>query len=76
MVHSGVASEAGFRSAVCHWLRANVPAEPRPPITRDGVDQAGEESGGADTTRDDGDAGRSAGRFRGHTFTGSPSASS
>ena len=40
MVHGGVASEAGFRAAVRDWLRANTPAEPRPPITRDGTEQA------------------------------------
>jgi alkylation response protein AidB-like acyl-CoA dehydrogenase len=40
MGHSGVASEEGFRAAVRHWLRANVPAQPKPPITQHGVEQA------------------------------------
>ena len=42
----------------------------------DGVDQAREESGGADAARDDGDPSRDVGRFRIHPITASPPASS
>ncbi len=40
MKNGSVESEAAFRAEVRGWLRGNVPAEPSPPITRDGIEQA------------------------------------
>lgn len=40
MRHSGVESETAFRASVRHWLQANSPASPRPPLTHSGLEQA------------------------------------
>lgn len=40
MEHGSGESEAAFRAEVRRWLQANVPAQPAPPITYTGVEQA------------------------------------